>query len=64
MLFAITTSSRNERDRRDGERNCKMGKNASDIGSTILNKTVEVGKKIIGGAATVLGNVSGEMKKP
>jgi hypothetical protein len=42
----------------------ELGKNASDVGSTILNKTVEVGKKIIGGAATVLGNISGEMKKP
>ena len=42
----------------------EIGKNASDIGSTILNKTVEVGKKIVGGAATVLGNISGEMKKP
>ena len=42
----------------------EIGKNASDIGSTILNKTVEVGKKIAGGAATVLGNISGEMKKP
>ena len=42
----------------------ELGKNASDIGSTILNKTVEVGKKIVGGAPTVLGNISGEMKKP
>jgi hypothetical protein len=42
----------------------ELGENASDIGSTILNKTGEVGKKIIGGAATVLGNISGEMKKP
>ena len=42
----------------------ELGKNASDIGSTILNKTAEVGKKIIGGAASVLGNISGEMKKP
>jgi hypothetical protein len=42
----------------------ELGKNASDIGSTILNKTVEVGKKIVGGAATVLGNINGEMKKP
>ena len=42
----------------------ELGKNASDIGSTILNKTVEVGKKIVGGVATVLGNISGEMKKP
>ena len=42
----------------------ELGKNASHIGSNILNKTVEVGKKIVGGAATVLGNISGEMKKP
>ena len=42
----------------------ELGKNASDISLTILNKTVEVGKKIVGGAATVLGNISGEMKKP
>ena len=42
----------------------ELGKNASDMGSIILNKTVEVGKKIVGGAATVLGNISGEMKKP
>ena len=42
----------------------ELGKNASDISSTILNKTVEVGKKIVGGAVTVLGNISGEMKKP
>ena len=27
----------------------ELGKNASDMGSTILNKTGEVGKKIIGG---------------
>ena len=42
----------------------ELGKNASDIGSTILNKTVDVSKKIVGGAATVLCNISGEMKKP
>jgi hypothetical protein len=42
----------------------ELGKNASDMGSTILNKTGEVAKKIIGGAASVLGNISGEMKKP
>jgi hypothetical protein len=41
----------------------ELGKNASDMGSSILNKTVEVGKKIIGGAATVLGNISGEIKQ-
>ena len=33
-------------------------------GSTILNKTVEVGKTIVGGVADILGNLSGEMKKP
>ena len=42
----------------------ELGKNASDIGSTILNETVEVGKKIVGGVADELGNISGEMKKP
>jgi hypothetical protein len=41
----------------------ELSKNTSDVGSTILNKTVEVGKKIIGGAATVLGNISGEIKQ-
>ena len=30
----------------------ELGKNASDVGSTILNKTGDVAKKIIGGAAT------------
>jgi hypothetical protein len=41
----------------------QLGKNASEAGSTILNKTAEVGKKVVGGAATVLGNISGEIKK-
>jgi hypothetical protein len=41
----------------------ELGKNASDMGSTILNKTGDVAKKIIGGAATVLGNISGEIKE-
>ena len=40
-----------------------VGKNASEMGSTLLNKTGEVAKKIVGGAATVLGNISGEIKK-
>jgi len=40
-----------------------LGKNASEMGSTLLNKTGEVAKKIVGGAATVLGNISGEIKK-
>ena len=42
----------------------EVGKNASTEGSSLLNQTGEVAKKIIGGAATVLGNISGEMKKP
>ena len=42
----------------------QVGKNASTEGASLLNQTEEVGKKIIGGAADVLGNISGEMKKP
>ena len=42
----------------------ELGKNASSEGSSLLNQTEEVGKKIIGGAADVLGNISGEIKKP
>jgi uncharacterized membrane protein len=42
----------------------EVGKNASTAGSSLLNQTEEAGKKIIGGAADVLGNISGEMKKP
>ena len=41
----------------------ELGKNASNMGSTLLNKTGEVAKKFVGGAATVLGNISGEIKK-
>ena len=41
----------------------ELGKNASDTGSTILNKSGEVAKKIIGGAATGIGNISGEIKQ-
>lgn len=41
----------------------EIGKNASQAGSTILNKTGEVGQKIVGGAANVLGNISGQIKK-
>src|SRR6185437_8992441 len=41
----------------------ELGKNASDMSSTILNKTGDVAKKIISGAATVLGNISGEIKE-
>ena len=41
----------------------ELGKNASDTGSNLLNQTGEVAKKIIGGAGTVLGNISGEIKE-
>ena len=41
----------------------ELGKNASNAGSSLLNQTAEVGKKIVGGAATVLGNISGEIKE-
>ena len=41
----------------------ELGKNASNTSETLLNQTGEVAKKIIGGAATVLGNISGEIKE-
>ena len=41
----------------------EVGKNASQAGSAILNKTGEVGQKIVGGAANILGNISGQIKK-
>ena len=40
----------------------EVGKNASDTGETLLNQTGEVAKKIVGGAANVLSNISGEIK--
>ena len=41
----------------------EVGKNASGEGSSLLNQTGEVAKKIVGGAGTVLGNISGEIKE-
>jgi len=41
----------------------EVGKNASDTGETLLNQTGEVSKKIVGGAANVLSNISGEIKQ-
>ena len=41
----------------------ELGKNASNTGETILNQTGEVAKKIVGGAANVLSNISGEIKE-
>jgi len=40
-----------------------VGKNLSDAGGSLLNKTGEVAKKIVGGAASVLGNISDEIKQ-
>jgi hypothetical protein len=40
----------------------EVGKNASDTGETLLNQTGKVTKKIVGGAANVLSNISGEIK--
>ena len=42
----------------------ELGKNASDMGSTLLNKTGDVAKKIIGGGSRRLyGNIGGEIKE-
>jgi hypothetical protein len=40
-----------------------VGKNLTDAAGPLLNKTVEVAKKIVGGAADVVGNISGEIKQ-
>jgi hypothetical protein len=40
-----------------------VGKNLTDAGGSLLNKTGEVAKKIIGGAADVVGNITGEIKE-
>jgi len=39
----------------------EFGKNVSDAGKTVLNKTVEVAKDIGSGAANVLGIITGEI---
>jgi len=40
----------------------ELDKNAIDVSLIILNKKIEVGRKIIGGATTV-SNIRGKMKK-
>ena len=40
-----------------------VGKYLTDSGGSLLNKTSEVAKKIVGGAADVLGNITGEIKQ-
>jgi hypothetical protein len=40
-----------------------MGKNATEVGGDILNKTGEAAQKIGGGVAGVLSNLSGEIKQ-
>ena len=41
----------------------ELGKNASEVGGEILNKTGEAAQKIGAGAAGVLANLSGEIKE-
>ena len=76
LLFVITTNSVTAQNATTNASNAmnktgesvnatanELGKNASDTGSSLLNQTGEVAKKIIGGAGTVLGNISGEIKE-
>ena len=41
----------------------EVGKNVKDAGKTVLNKTAEVAKGVGSGAASVLGNITGEIKE-
>jgi hypothetical protein len=41
----------------------QLGQNASEIAPGLLNKTGEVAKKIIGGAADVVTNITSEIKE-
>ena len=41
----------------------ELGKNASQAGKQILNKTEEIGKKIAGGLGSLLGNASEKLKQ-
>jgi CHRD domain len=41
----------------------ELGKNASEVGGEILNKTGEAAKKVVTGAADVVSNLSGEIKE-
>jgi ElaB/YqjD/DUF883 family membrane-anchored ribosome-binding protein len=41
----------------------EVGKNVTDAGKTVLNKTAEVAKGVGSGAASVLGNITGEIKE-
>ncbi len=41
----------------------EIGKNLTEGGGSLLNKTGEVAKKIVSGAASVLGNISGEIQQ-
>ena len=51
-----------------GNANASMNQTASELGKNntldnLLNKTEEVGKKILGGAADVVSNISEEVKE-
>ena len=41
----------------------QLGQNASEIAPSLLNKTGEVAKKIVGGAADVVTNITREIKE-
>jgi len=41
----------------------QLGQNASEVAPGLLNKTGEVAKKIIGGAADVVTNITSEIKE-
>jgi hypothetical protein len=41
----------------------QTGKNASELGGQILNKTEEVGKGLAGGLGSLLGNASEKLKE-
>jgi hypothetical protein len=41
----------------------ELGKNASEVGGQILNKTEDVGKKLAGGLGSLLGNASEKLKE-
>ncbi|MDW0257579.1 MAG: hypothetical protein QN829_02495, partial [Nitrososphaeraceae archaeon] len=46
-----------------GEALSEFGKNATEVGGSILNKTGEAAQKIGAGAAGVFSNLTGEIKQ-
>ena len=65
-MSAESNATRNQTGNMSQSANSTMsavGKNLTDAGGSLLNKTGEVAKKIVGGAASVLGNITGEIKQ-